>query len=381
MTAPPGNRYTPAQKLQGVHATMPSGQHGGYLLGRLSSGQGPVEILSIPWLMRMASKFLKGVGICGGIPYFVNNTTEASTAELQQDALVLGGGCAPPDGGGWNTPGGGGMTFANNNKTALATTAGFTSVLSTSVGGRFTGKWYAVMSVDQLDGTIGFGTPAPRPAIGVGNASMSLAAVPGFDANGASFYGAYFFNNPEFHGAGSASDTQFIFGIATTVAPVLATLAVDLDNNWIYLKWHDTDLWSPRDPNTGAGFDIASVNDGVEVFLAFGGLKANGAGSQITLETASLDTDSRITAFSRWAGADTGQPPYTNSHWTIPNGTAVLTGDSTASEVIGDPTGGDEGAGTINVSGGYYVNGVSVGGALIGTIYRVNSVGDIYITG
>ncbi len=42
---------------------------------------------------------------------------------------------------------------------------------------------------------------------------------------------------------------------------------------------------------------------------------------------------------------------------------AVTIGGTDGGVTVGSPTGGDEGTGTINVSGGYYVNGVAIGGS------------------
>src|ERR1035438_2815857 len=58
-----------------------------------------------------------------------------------------------------------------------------------------------------------------------------------------------------------------------------------------------------------------------------------------------------------------GNANYTGTLNTVPCGTGVAhtMADCTAGALIGAATGGAQGAGTMNVSGGYYVNGVAVG--------------------
>jgi hypothetical protein len=60
-----------------------------------------------------------------------------------------------------------------------------------------------------------------------------------------------------------------------------------------------------------------------------------------------------------------GNANYTGTLNTVPcgTGTAHTMADCTAGALIGTATGGVQGAGTLNVSGGYYVNGVAVGGS------------------
>src|ERR1039458_6696846 len=63
-------------------------------------------------------------------------------------------------------------------------------------------------------------------------------------------------------------------------------------------------------------------------------------------------------------GGGSGNASYTGTLNTVPCGTGVAhtMADCTAGALIGAATGGVQGTGTLNVSGGFYVNGVLVSG-------------------